>query len=126
MIPIYRAKKINSDEYVEGYYVESINYKSNIQVNNSYFQEIDPTTLAIHFPDMIDSQGNKIFASLSEDGKGGDMFNWDNELFIIWFDNFSLKINATNKDNFQSNCHDALNEWYGDNCYDIEVIGVQQ
>ena len=35
--------------------------------------EIDPTTIAIHFPDMLDSQGNKIFASLQEDGKGGDI-----------------------------------------------------
>lgn len=36
---------------------------------------IDPTTLSIHFPDMLDSQGNKIFASLSEDGKGGDILD---------------------------------------------------
>ena len=34
---------------------------------------IDISTLAIHFPDMLDSQGNKIFASLSENGKGGDI-----------------------------------------------------
>ncbi|WP_428739454.1 hypothetical protein [Sulfurimonas sp.] len=44
---------------------------------NEYFsstaEEIDPTTLAIHFPDMKDSENNPIFASLSEDGKGGDI-----------------------------------------------------
>ena len=34
---------------------------------------IDPSTLAIHFPDMLDSEGTKIFASLSEDGMGGDI-----------------------------------------------------
>ena len=30
-------------------------------------------TLSINFPNMLDSQGNKIFASLQEDGKGGDI-----------------------------------------------------
>ena len=39
--------------------------------------EIDPTTLAINLADMLDSQGNKIFASLSEDGKGGDLMRCD-------------------------------------------------
>ena len=34
---------------------------------------IDKSTLSIHFLDMLDSQGNKIFASLQEDGKGGDL-----------------------------------------------------
>ena len=38
-----------------------------------HIYEIDPTTLSIHFPDMLDSQENKIFASLQEDGKGGDI-----------------------------------------------------
>jgi hypothetical protein len=33
--------------------------------------KIHKSTLAIHFPDMIDSEGTKIFASLSKDGKGG-------------------------------------------------------
>ena len=34
---------------------------------------IDETTLAINFPDMLDSESTKIFASLSEDGRGGDI-----------------------------------------------------
>ena len=37
---------------------------------------IDKSTLSIHFPNMIDSQGNKIFASLSEDRKGGDILQY--------------------------------------------------
>lgn len=41
------------------------------EVNTS--EVIDISTLSIHFPDMLDSKGNKIFASLSEDGKGGDI-----------------------------------------------------
>ena len=82
-IPIYRAKKTDSDEYVEGFYypVRCIGTdKTSPSIASSdledpeyddYF-EIDTTKIAIHFPDMIDSEGTKIFASLSEDGKGGD------------------------------------------------------
>lgn len=73
-IPIYRAKKIDSDEYVEGFYVEVGSaghiYNNDLKGFGAYL--IDSTTLAIHFSDMLDSQGNKIFASLSKDGKGGD------------------------------------------------------
>ena len=90
-IPIYRAKKIDSDEYVEGFYKNVLYFKdkhiitslvnisgveNNIQKTNLWDyknHEIDQSTLAIHFPDMLDSQGNKIFASLSASGKGGDI-----------------------------------------------------
>jgi len=110
MIPIYRAKKLNSDEYVVGYLneliindIKVINEEEQADISRTaYFitdnifykdvgnsftycgelvfdykiptsQEVDPTTLSIHFPDMLDNQGNKIFASLSEDGRGGDI-----------------------------------------------------
>ena len=80
-IALYRAEKIESDKYVEGFLIKK-NYDNqkvryfiledkNTEVAMTY--EIDPTTLAINFNDMLDSQGNKIFASLSEDGKGGDI-----------------------------------------------------
>lgn len=130
-IPVFRAKKIDSDEYVVGNfdngvlnnhkhivcggtntefiydntedengkshmgecfcfdceeYGEQYNKDENLNtfisnfVRKTYYIrtkekciEIDPITLAIHFPDMLDSQGNKIFASLSKDGKGGDI-----------------------------------------------------
>lgn len=94
MIPIYRAKKIDSDEYVEGALIANAFFKretkepccyifDNSKIDYDCFvdiaeqlddYEIDPSTLAIHFPDMIDSEGTKIFASLSEDGKGGSIF----------------------------------------------------
>ena len=89
-IPIYRAKKIDSDEYVIGFYSSAydihhyiithlgVDTKANLVYQMSTdIHKIDPTTLAIHFPDMLDSQGNKIFASLSEDGKGGDIMKDD-------------------------------------------------
>ena len=76
MIPIFRAKKLDSDEYVQGWYSSPILISGKLYVSitntNGEFS-IDTTTLSIHFPDMIDSQGNKIFASLQEDGKGGDI-----------------------------------------------------
>jgi hypothetical protein len=78
-IPIYRAKKIDSDEYVEGYLYSNISnnkyYIRELPINGTQElnTEIDKTTLAIHFPDMKDSQKNRIFASLSENGKGGDI-----------------------------------------------------
>jgi len=78
MIPIYRAKKIGSDEYVEGYYFPQFNTH---YIFNGESIEIDPSTLAINFPDMTDSEGTKIFASLSEDGKGGDKLDLLNHVW---------------------------------------------
>jgi hypothetical protein len=82
-IPIYRAKKINNDEYVEGYLISHYIFKEWIDdfwtsygetmSNKAEVYNIDVSTLSIHFPSMIDSQGNKVFASLQEDGKGGDI-----------------------------------------------------
>ena len=98
-IPIYRAKKIDSDEYVLGLVSEAIQVSSNIIVwiwNKDGKYNIDPSTLAIHFPDMIDSEGTKIFASLSEDGRGGDIFDADSEsdrcvVTVIFQDGYKIK-----------------------------------
>ena len=79
-LPIFRAKKIYSDEYVVGFYVDTVDFLTKTLKNtngyitkNGSFHIVDISTLSIHFPDIIDSQGNKIFASLQEDGKGGDI-----------------------------------------------------
>ena len=102
-IPEYRAKCIDSDEYVIGNYIKVHNkfyiyedgtsdiylddeecfddgsIDGEIRIIDLIF-EIDQTTLAIHFEGMLDSEGNKIFASLSEDGKGGDILEHTNRL----------------------------------------------
>lgn len=82
-IPIYRAKKIGSDEYVIGYFYQPTHFISDggkIICHRTYETfSIDVTTLAIHFNDMTDSQVNKIFASLSEDGKGGDILYYEDD-----------------------------------------------
>ena len=73
-IPIFRAKKIDSDEYVFGHYL-TMGIKHYIYENKMFTEvvEINKETLSIHFSNILDSQGNKIFASLGEDGKGGDI-----------------------------------------------------
>ena len=98
-IPIYRAKKIDSNEYIVGYYSPDKNYQEHIHtifyfdtgdfnVDRKTITQIDQTTLAIHFPNMLDGQKNKIFASLSEDGKGGDVVTHpdygDNKYILIY------------------------------------------
>ena len=88
-IPIYRANIENSNNYITGnlrkiltadsdvIMIEGLENLARIGINQGLYK-IDETTLAVHFPDMLDSQGNKIFASLSEDGKGGDYLLGDN------------------------------------------------
>ena len=74
---------------------------------------IDISTLAIHFPGMLDSQENKIFASLQEDGKGGDIMQ-DDEYFGI----------AKYKDcQFVVEYEDCIDNIDNGN---FEVIGIQQ
>ena len=75
-LPIFRAKKLHSDEYVMGWYsspiiIEGKTYLSITNKDGEY--RIDTTTLSIHFSDMLDSQGNEIFASLQKNGRGGDV-----------------------------------------------------
>ena len=90
------------------------------------FLIIDQSTLAIHFPDMIDSQENTIFASLSKDGKGGDECeykDWDSDYEdeflnkgICLYEN--LKIVFTNRYEAQMEDIDFKN--------DVKVIGIQK
>lgn len=97
-IPIFRAKKIDSEDYVEGFLTRSRCYSGVYILPSNYTQdediegyeeeivEIDPTTLAIHHPNMLAqdsdryfSNGEKdlrVFASLQEDGKGGDLVGY--------------------------------------------------
>lgn len=42
------------------------------------FYEIDPSTLSFNEKNMIDMNGNKIFAAINKNGKGGDMLHYYN------------------------------------------------
>lgn len=108
IIPIYRAMKIDSDEWVEGYYFNDIFNNQHFVImearitgttRNIKMSEVDPSTLAIHFPDMIDSEGTKIFASLSEDGRGGDFLH---KIGVGFFEKIDEKGVAIN---MRGNCY---------------------
>ena len=122
-IPIYRAKKLDSEEWVEGglspcgKYI--VKYLSQLQkpypfdeyiLVTSKYDEIDPNTLAIHFPSMLDKNGKKIFASLSEDGVGGDTIEYTNKLDVthvrtLQFTNLKLlMINDSSRTQIFSYC----------------------
>ena len=79
LIPTYRAKSNErKNTYVEGLLIgvdEELGLCT-IRTKDDYIggEVCYLHTLSINFPDMLDSQGNKIFASLQEDGRGGDIF----------------------------------------------------
>lgn len=79
-IPIYRGKKINSEEYIIGFLYDALMiYKSNMDTNpemrlwiktkDGEF-EIEKSTLSIHYEDMKTLYEEPIFCSLT-DGTGG-------------------------------------------------------
>ena len=118
MIPYYRAKSNErKNTYVEGLLVgvdEELNLCA-IRTKDDYIggEVCYLDTLSINFPNMLDSQGNKIFASLSENGKGGDIMQ-DDEYFGI----------AKYKDcQFVVEYEDCIDNIDNGN---FEVIGIQQ
>ena len=130
-IPIYRAKKIDSDEYVIGFYSSAydvhhyiithlgVDTKVNVVFKMSTdIHKIDPTTLAIHFPDMLDSQGNKIFASLSEDGKGGDIIHRDGMTFETIYKSVNGRFEA-----YEIN---GMHHLLAHKFHQTKIIGIQQ
>ncbi len=66
-----RAKSIYSDEYIISKDIKFELGLMYLRVNEKW-RECEKDTRSINFPDMIDAEGNKIFTSLSPDGKGGD------------------------------------------------------
>ena len=107
-IPIFRAKKIDTDEYIEGIgiddniMVEYISQRNYCSEHIAETSEIDLSTLSIHFPDMLaedsnsyDSNGEKdlrIFASLEEFGKGGDIVTDGEYDFVVIFNGRSFNL----------------------------------
>ena len=121
-MPVYRGFSKTFNKYILGipyfsdgrYYmlVDDCNKNNNIG-SGSY--PIDETTLAIHFPDMLDSQGNKIFASLQEDGKGGDIIETElKRVCTVKYKEYFFY--ADNKD-YHCNCFGFIHS---------TVIGIQQ
>ena len=114
---LFRAKEKNSNNYVIGYeyynHIEDEYYITHYVSGSNY--KIDRTTRSINIEDMIDSQGNKIFASLQEDGKGGDIIETE------------LKRVCTTK--YKEYFFYADNKDYHCNCFGFihsKIIGIQQ
>ena len=122
-LPIFRAKKIDSDEYVMGWYsspiiIEGKTYLSITNKDGEY--RIDPTTLSIHFPNMLDSQGNEIFASLQKNGRGGDVCSVNDYIDsglegVAIYQNYGFRIDRKGK---------AMGISLSST--DIKIIGIQQ
>ena len=67
----------------------------NIQLQD-FIYEVEKDTRALNFEGMLDSQGNKIFASLSEDGKGGDIMKDDEYYGIAKYKDSSFVVEYEN------------------------------
>jgi len=126
--PLYRAKRIDFDEYVEGYLLPKfrgrlyLSLKWSTDGDTGYtpdFIEIDPSTLSISLPDMIDSEGTRIFASLSEDGKGGDICNLRKSPMHSFVDEGTAC--------YYDGCFVVRpNKGFVGNYVNLEVIGIQE
>ena len=122
-LPIFRAKIIDSDEYVMGWYsspiiIEGKTYLSITNKDGEY--RIDTTTLSIHFSDMLDSQGNEIFASLQKNGRGGDVCSVNDYIDsglegVAIYQNYGFRIDRKGK---------AMGISLSST--DIKIIGIQQ
>lgn len=110
-IPIYRAKEIDSEVVVEGCItsvIEVVSASKDLEpLTRAWLRdryetfEVDPLTVSIHFPDMIARDSDillangekdlRIFASLSEDGRGGSIVleDYKSEALCI-FKNFNI------------------------------------
>lgn len=131
-IPIFRGKRIDNGEYVIGDYLnDNPDYKSGIYVikkspmcietgHQDWYTdiyEIDINTLSIHFPTMKAKDSNRllpngekdlrIFASLSEDGRGGDILEDSGEHYRAIFKNSCFVV-----------CNDKVNKL----CFESVVI----
>ena len=133
-LPSYRAKKLDTEnEYIEGFLKNCTDTGLDvfwIQDKDFIDYRIDIDTLSINFPDMLDSQGNKIFASLQEDGKGGDIIKGQdygqNEYVVIYNSNiFDFGILLIKEENTDYDCweYSQLSDEYLDL---LTVTGIQK
>ena len=135
-IPIFRAKKIDTDDYVEGIGIEDNTLIEYIFQRSSYSSEniaetseIDLSTLSIHFPnilaedsDVYNSNGEKdlrLFASLEEFGKGGDIVTDGEYDFVVIFNGRSFNLMFVKDNTFIK-----FNGW--DNLIKFTKKGIQK
>ncbi|TET74380.1 MAG: hypothetical protein E3J43_09965 [Candidatus Heimdallarchaeota archaeon] len=135
-IPIYRARKIDSDEWMEGYYNPPFMYstvdisKDNIGTFGTMVNMIYPKTIAIHFPNMIDKNGKKVFASLSEDGIGSDLVVIDDVKYYMELIGSSVQLCDVNEDEIGNSGTLEYGDYHRcsleETPYDIKTIGIHK
>ena len=139
-IPICRSYELDTANIIIGCYIKEEGYFMNngkpdynkpctrhyIQDDDCNKHEIAPEYLSISFEDMIDSEGTKIFASLSEDGRGGDnleILDCESSEYVAVYNKNMFSYGA-------KNVNPAEDEWYFESFYeldgDIKVTGIQQ
>jgi len=131
-VPIYRAKKIDSDEYVEGFYIPYndkecyIGHRDIVCISNRLVSEdkldvraikCDITTLSIHFPDMLDCNKKPIFASLQDDGRGGDIIEYKGRQYTFGYKKEYFKVGLLKFRGWQLTTSDLLK---------VKIIGIQE
>ena len=111
---LFRAKEKNSNNYVIGYeyynHIEDEYYITHYVSGSNY--KIDRTTRSINIEDMLDSQGNKIFASL--DIKGGSLIEYEEKIFEAMYLNGLIQ-GVANMDSIQNSLFKYS-----------KIIGIQQ
>ena len=118
--------KINEKYYAIGF-ESDLDGEYGITDLDGYYIECKRETRSINISDMIDSEGTKIFASLSEDGRGGDRFSDDGVDYIVrWDENLSIvamiKKSMTNPDTLFEWSDIKNNKWV----YNLKVTGIQE
>ena len=126
-IPIFRSYELDTAFLIEGSYIKENGFYMNNTIpdynkpvvrhkicdEDGIYHEVSKDYLAIHFPDMLDSQGNKIFASLSASGKGGDIMKDDEYYGIAKYKDSRFVVEY-------ENVEECLYEG------NFEVIGIQE
>ena len=108
-----RARHLYSEEYIVS---DSIKFELNQMYlfHKNRWTECEESTRSINFENMIDKNGKKIFASLSEDGVGGDVLNYKD--IIVGYDKHNMMFNAQ-KDSYAIDM---------ENLDRFEVIGIHK
>ena len=115
-LPIYRGKSIKTKQYVEGYLKTCADTGANIywiQTKDWIDYQIDPMSLCISFPDMLDINGVRVFASLPTSYNVGDIMKDDEYYGIAKYINCEFVVEY-------ENCYDNISEG------NFEVVGIQE
>ncbi len=132
---IENLTKIGGKFYAIGSEIDLKNEYGIIDENEDFF-ECKKETRSINFEDMKDSEDNPIFASLSEDGKGGDIIDSEeypftsdgqknyNAVVSMIFNQPQYVYNKISEN--VSGASDGINNGFDEEYSSFKVIGIQK